>query len=202
MGTENTDVDDRIASALLGDSTYERLRIERHCYFRQPTPTKIAWLGGLLFAVALVAPIAATYPPSTQGLFVGGVLQSSPKIVTLGVFAVVIEVGCAGALTAVLLRRRQLEPDLTVEQAATLLTVEDLATLLGVVTGGATVLLTDAFFLLGHGGVAARTAFVEAGGGDPFAAAGHDVTVLALAVAALLAGCGFTLLSRSLEQRA
>jgi hypothetical protein len=135
-------------------------------------------------------------------LFAGGVLQSSPKIVTLGVFAVVIEVGCAGALTAVLLRRRQLEPDLTVEQAATLLTVEDLATLLGVVTGGATVLLTDAFFLLGHGGVAARTAFVEAGGGDPFAAAGHDVTVLALAVAALLAGCGFTLLSRSLEQRA
>ncbi len=202
MGTGDNTFEDSIARALLGESTYERLRVERHSYFTQPAPTKIWWLSGLLFALALTGPIAATYPASVAELFGSRTpVLTSPKVVTLGVFAAAIEVGCATTLTAVELRRRRLEPDVSVSQAETMLTLEDLATLVGLVTGGATVLLTDAFFLLGYGGVAAVEGFVAAGGKNPFAPSGHGLSVAVLAAGALLAAVGFGLGAAVLDRR-
>ncbi|SEO69151.1 hypothetical protein SAMN04487948_104200 [Halogranum amylolyticum] len=186
--TESDPLTDPIADAILGGSTYERLRLQRFSFFKQPVPRKLAWQSGLLFVLALVLPLAAGYPAETKALFAShSPTAASPKMLLLGLVGGGIELGTASALVAVTVRRLQLEPDLTEDAARRLLNVEDVATLVGVVTGGFAVLLTLAFFVLGYAGPEAVAAFVESGGTSPFAPSGVGVSVTTLAVAAL---CG------------
>ncbi|WP_129113292.1 hypothetical protein [Halegenticoccus tardaugens] len=184
----DTQIEDEIARAMLSESPYERLRMRRFSYFKQSIPRKLAWQSGLLVLLALVLPIAATLPPAVKASFSGGsVLAASPKIALLGAFAAVIEIGTAGCLGGVALRRLRLEPTLTERQARTLLNLEDVASMVGLVTGGFAVLLTNAFFLLGHGGAATVAAYVDAGGQNPFGSSEVGVSVAGVSIVAAVA---------------
>lgn len=182
-------LDDPIADALLGRSTYDRLRMRRFSYFKQTVPQKLAWQSGLLFTLAFVLPLAAGFPAETKALFAGHTpVAASPKALLLGLIAATVELGTAGTLVAVTLRRVQLEPDLCEETARRLLNVEDVATLVGLVTGGFAVLLTVGFFLLGYAGPEAVSTFAASGGASPYAPSGSGISVMALGVAAVVGG--------------
>jgi hypothetical protein len=187
--TDSDPLSDPIADTILGGSTYERLRLQRFSYFKQSVPRKLALQSGLLFTLAFVLPLAAGYPAETKALFAGHApTAASPKMLLLGLVAGGIELGTASALVAVTVRRVQLEPTLTEEAARRLLNVEDVATLVGFVTGGFAVLLTLGFFVLGYAGPDTVASFVDSGGTSPFAPSGVGVSVTTLAVAAVGAG--------------
>ena len=58
----STDPNDPIADALLGESTYERLRVERYALIKRRIPQKLVYQSGLLLALALIVPIASNRP--------------------------------------------------------------------------------------------------------------------------------------------
>jgi hypothetical protein len=200
MTADENELDDPIANALLSDSTYERLQVERFRHFKQPLPRKLLWMSGLLVALALVFPVALAYPAVAPGVLEVSPLAAAPRIALLGALGGAIEVAAALVLVAVALRRLQLEPSITESQAERLLNVEDVATLIGLGTGGASIALTDAFFLLGLAGSDA-VAFFTADGNGPFLASGTDVTVGVLALGAALAAVFVGALGVVLRQR-
>jgi hypothetical protein len=200
MTADENDFDDPIANALLSDSTYERLQVERFRHFKQPLPTKLLWMSGLLVALALVFPVALAYPEFAPGVLGASPVFAAPRIALLGAVGGTVEVAAALVLVAVAVRRRQLEPSITESQAERLLNVEDVATLIGLGTGGASIALTDAFFLLGLAGPDA-VAFFTADGNGPFLASGTDVTIGALALAAALAAVLVAALGLGLRRR-
>ncbi|KTG10592.1 hypothetical protein AUR64_07945 [Haloprofundus marisrubri] len=195
-------VTDPIASALLEGPQYQRLRARRHSLFKQSIPRKLAWQAAILGALALVLPLAMTLPASTRGLFPGGdPLSSTPKILLLGAYAGVIEVVAAAGLLYVGYRRLRTGDSLSEHEARHLLSIEDVSSMISLVTGAFAVVAVDGFFLLGHGGEPAVGAFLAAGGGNPFAGTTVPVTVVGVAVpAAVLAAVLFSL-SRVLERR-
>lgn len=185
-----TDPNDPIADALLGESTYERLRVERYALIKQRIPQKLRYQSGLLFVLALVVPIVVTYPSSVRAAFPGGdPLWSSPLVLWVGVYAGGIELGTAACLTAVAIVRRRHEPRLTESQVHTLLNVEDVASMFGLATGGFAILITIGFFLLGHAGVETVHAVVESAPRDPYGQTDVSVPVIAVGVAAAISSC-------------
>ncbi len=189
MTDSDTDVpaNDWITDSVLDGSTYDRLRVRRFSYFKQPISQKLTWMAGLLALVALVAPIALTLPSSASETFPGrDPLTASPKVVLLGLFAIVVVFTAAASLTAVELYRRRLEP-VSETQAKRLLNLEELASLIGLVTGSAMILLTLGLFAVGYGGESALASFVGSGGGHPFEPSGTGLSVARLAVLSLTA---------------
>jgi hypothetical protein len=188
MGTEEGSVDDPIASALVGGTVYERLRVERYQLFHQSIPVKLALQGSVLTALALVLPLAMTLPASTRSFFPGGdPLTASPKILLLGAYAGAIELVAAVGLCYVGYRRLR-SNELGEAEARHLLNVEDVASMISLVTGTTAVLAVDGFFLLGHGGAEAVGELLAAGGSNPFAGTAIPVTVVGVTLpAALLA---------------
>ncbi|WP_254768830.1 hypothetical protein [Salinilacihabitans rarus] len=181
----STEPDDPIADALLGDSTYERLRVQRYALIKRRIPQKLVWQSGLLLALALVVPLAATYPAAVRAAFPGGdPLWSSPLVVWAGVYAGGIELGTAACLVAVAVVRRRREPQLSEAEARTLLNVEDVASMFGLATGGFAVLLTVGFFALGHAGPETFAAVVESAPRNPFQPTGVPVPVIAVGAGA------------------
>lgn len=181
----STDPNDPIADALLGESTYERLRVERYALIKRRIPRKLVYQSGLLFALALVVPIVATYPSAVQAAFPGGdPLWSSPLVLWVGVYAGGIEVGTATCLVAVAITRRRYEPSLSESQVHALLNVEDVASMFGLATGGFAILITVGFFLLGHAGVETVTAVVESAPRNPYGRTGVPIPVTAVGAAA------------------
>jgi hypothetical protein len=198
----NDEVDDPVTSAVLGDSTYERLRVQRYSLFKQSIPQKLAWQGIVLGALALVLPLAMTLPASARAHFPGGdPLAAAPKILLLGAWAGAIELVAALGLAYVAYRRLSLGDALSEPQARHLLTVEDVASMVSLVTGAVAVLAVDGFFLLGHAGEDGITAFTAAGGENPFASTPIPVTVVGVATAASVLAVAVFALSRYLDGR-
>jgi hypothetical protein len=136
----------------------------------------------VLAALALVLPLAMTLPDSTQALFPGGdPLTASPKILLLGAYAGAIELMAAVGLCYVGYRRLR-GGDIGEAEARHLLNVEDVASMISLVTGTAAVLAVDGFFLLGHGGASAVDELLAAGGSNPFAGTAIPVTVVGVAL--------------------
>jgi hypothetical protein len=176
---------DPIASALLSDSHYERLRARRYSLFETSIPQTLALQGLILATLALVLPLAMTLPASARALFPGGdPLASTPKILLLGAYAGAIETAAGLGLAYVGYRLYRHHGNLSEHEARHLLNVEDVASMIGLVTGAVAVLALDGFFLLGHAGQGAISAFLAAGGKNPFAATPIPVTVVGIAVPA------------------
>lgn len=191
-GTDSTDIDDPIASALMGDSLYERLRVRRHSVFGQSIPKKLAWQSGLLCVLALVLPIAAAFPPEVKALFPSGdPVTASPQVMLLGVIALAIVLISATTLAALEYTRLRLEPTLTRRQAEALLNWEDVASLFGLGTGGMAVVITDGFVLMGLGGADLVQAYTAQAPTGAFVPSGTGVSVVAVAATAL---CGAVVL--------
>lgn len=199
--TDTDAPDDRIADALLSGSPYDRLRVTRFSYFTQPITQKLLWMAVLLAAVGLVAPIAVTTPAPTRTAILGSEpLSSSPRVVVLGLLAVGVVSASAASLVAVSLRRHQLGAAVTERQARRLLNCEELASLVGLVTGSALVIVTLGLFAVGHGGEALLETFGSQGGGHPFAPSGTSVSVATLATLSLVAA-GVVLVARTVLER-
>lgn len=178
--------DDPIADAILSNSTYDRLRLRRLSYFKQTIPQKLAWHGGLLFSLTFILPLTAGYPVETRALFGATTpITASPKVLFVGLFAATILLASAGTLVAVTLRRLQLEPDLSEAAARRLLTVEDVATLFGFLTGSFTVFLTIALFFLGYTPPQVVSALVDFGGTGLYASSGVGVSVFQFGLAVI-----------------
>lgn len=184
-------VDDPIADALLSGSTYERMRATRVSVFAQPVPRRLGWQAAVLGAVALVAPLWIVAPAGVRA-------AASPKAAAVGLFAVGVQVLAAGGLAgAAALRARA--GDLDEDAAARLLAVEEVASLLGLGTGGVATAVTLVLFALGVAGPDAVAAYVATGGGDPFVPSGLGVPVTAVAGAALAAAAACIAASRALD---
>lgn len=195
----STDPTDPIADALLGESTYERLRVQRYALIKRRIPRKLAWQSGLLCVLALIVPITATYPSSVRAAFPGGdPLWSSPLVLWVGVWAGGIQLGTATCLVAVSIARHRREPGLSESQAHTLLNIEDVASMFGLTTGGFAILLTVGFFLLGHAGIETFEAVIESAPQDPYEQTAISVPIVAVGTAAAVSSCVLYLLSRYL----
>jgi hypothetical protein len=180
---------DRVTEALLSGSAYERLRVERPGFFKQPIPRKLKFVSTLLVGVALVLPMMAAFPFEAKALLPeGGAAFGSPKIILLALVAGVVVFLGGVVLTAVGLVRVRLEPVMTEEQADTLLNLEEVASLLGIGTGGIGVVLTLAYVGLGLAGAKAVRAYVDTVGKDPFAPSG--VEAVSVSTVATLAFVG------------
>jgi len=170
------DTSDPVTKALLGESNYERLRATRFGMFKQPIHRKLRWQSLLLFGLALVLPLMAVFPSEVRATLPGGgsMAGAAPKVVVLGLVGGVVVLLGGLTLTAVGLLRVRLEPSMTEWQADTLLNVEEVASLLGIGTGGIGILLTLGFTAIGFGGTQAVGAYVRTMGTSPFTATGVE----------------------------
>ncbi|KAB1193796.1 hypothetical protein GJR96_10245 [Haloferax sp. MBLA0076] len=194
--------EDPIASALIDGSPYEQLRVRRRSLFKQSISQKLAWQSLILAGLTLVFPLAMTLPPSTRALFPGGdPLGSSPKILVLGAYAGTIVTIAALSLVYVGFRRLQREQSLSEREASHLLNVEEVASLISLITGVLAVVAVDGFFLLGLAGEDAIAAFLAAGGENPFGGAVIPVTVPMVAIPAGLLAAVLFALSRVFHRR-
>ena len=188
-------VHDPIASAIIGESEYDRLRARRYTLFSQSLPRKLALQGLILASLALVYPLAITLPASARALFPSGnPLSSTPKILLLGAYAGALETVAIAGLVYVGYRLHRERGDLAEHEAQHLLNVEDVASMVSLVTGAFAVVAVNGFFFLGHAGPDAMSAFLAAGGKNPFAATPIPVSVTGIAVPAVaLSIVAFTL---------
>lgn len=172
--SERDDIDDPFANAVLIDSPYERIRQLRYSPFDQSIPRKLVLQSGLLFLLALMLPMMATFPAKARALLDGTVVSASPNVLVLGGVggAVVFLTGLT--LTGLGFLRVRLEPRMTEALAHRLLGLEDIASLLGIGTGGLAILLTMAYVLLGYVGSRAVEWYVEATGLSPFGPSGIE----------------------------
>jgi hypothetical protein len=153
-----------------------------------------------LFALALVVPITAAYPESVQATFPSGdPLWSSPLVLWVGVCAGGVQLGTAACLVTVATVRRRLGVGLSESQARTLLNVEDVASMVGLVTGGFAIVLTIVFFSIGHAGVETFVAVTESAPQNPYEQTDVSVPVIVVGTAAAASACFVYLLSRHLR---
>lgn len=180
---------DPIADAILSSSTFEQVRMERWSPFKDPIPRKIRWQSYLLFGLAGVALMAALQPRAvTEAYFGGPPLAASPKLLFLGVFALVVlfitGVAQAGLGHYRLRHEEQIDRSLALE----LLAWEDVCSLFGLGTGGLSALLTLCLFGVGFGGTRTLETWQQFVGTNPYAASGLPMTVLVFACLAVAAG--------------
>lgn len=186
---EQEEYDDEVAAALMDGSTYERLRLRRYGVFTQSIPHKLRLQSSLLFALAAVLPIMAVLPADVREVLAGGeVAAASPKVILLGLVGGAVVFLGGVALTGIALARVYLSPSMTESRAAQLLSLEEVASLLGLGLGGVTIVLTLGYVLLGHAGPGAIEAYARTIGRSPFAASGAGITVAAVATAAFVGG--------------
>jgi hypothetical protein len=102
----------------------------------------------------------------------------------LGAYAGAIETVAAAGLAYVGYSLYRRHGTLGEREARRLLNLKDVASMIGLVTGAAAVAALNGFFLLGHAGQGAISAFFAAGGENPFAATPIPVTVVGIAVPA------------------
>jgi hypothetical protein len=190
---------DRVADALLGESTYERLRFRRQGFFRQPIPVKLRIQSSLLFGLAAVLPLMAAFPASVRETLDGSVVQASPKVIVLGLIGGVVVFLGGIALAGVALARLRLGDRMTEYRAETLLSVEEVSSLLGIGTGGIAILLTLGYVVLGHGGQRAIETYIRTMGRSPFAASGVDVSVATVATSAFVGAVALFVLAQGLH---
>jgi hypothetical protein len=169
--------DDEIADALLSGTTYERVRYERHSYFRQTVPRTLALQSAFLGLLALVLPMYGLYPDGTaQFLPTTDPAVASPKVLLMGAFGGLFQLLGAVLLVGAVFYRVSRTP-LTEEQAHAVLNVEDFARYVALGTGGLAILVTVLLFALGLGGAGSIQAYVETMGRNPFVTSGLGIPV-------------------------
>ncbi|MEF8788496.1 MAG: hypothetical protein V5A61_00070 [Haloarculaceae archaeon] len=197
---DEDDFQDPVANALLGDSTYERLRQLRYSPFGQPIPTKLVWQSGLLFLLALMLPVMAAFPAEVRAMLGGTAVSSSPKVLILGLVGGVVVFGGGLTLTAVGFLRVHLEPRMTERLANRLLSLEDVASLLGIGTGGLAIVVTMAYVLMGYVGIRAVEWYIDTMGLSPFAPSGVEpLTVGGVATFAFVGSVALLVASQALH---
>lgn len=194
-------VPDPITERILSDSPYERLRAQQFSYLVQPIDRKLLWQSGLLFLLAALLPVLAVLPASIRTSYLPNVVIASPKVAFLALVAVLIVAGTGVGHALVEYARLRLQP-LDEGQARELVTLEGLCSMLGFGTGGFATLVTYALVLIGFGGQEALNAFLEAGGGNPFAPSAFGVTVGMVAITALVSAAALQLAAASLHLQA
>jgi hypothetical protein len=178
--------EDRITAALLSDSAYERVRYERHSYFRQTVPRTLALQSASLGMLALVLPMYGLYPNSAvQFLPAVDPVVASPKVLLMGVFGGLFQLISAVLLVGAVFYRVSKAP-LTEEQAHSVLNVEDFARYVALGTGGVAILVTTLLFAIGLGGASAIESYVAVMGRNPFAASGLGISVSTVSLLAFV----------------
>ncbi|MFC7078639.1 hypothetical protein [Haloarcula halophila] len=178
--------EDRITTALLSDSAYERVRYERHSYFRQTVPRTLALQSASLGMLALVLPMYGLYPTSaTQFLPAIDPVVASPKVLLMGVFGGLFQLIGAVLLVGSVFYRVSKAP-LTEEQAHSVLNVEDFARYVALGTGGVAILVATLLFAIGLGGASAIESYVAVMGRNPFAASGLGISVSTVSLLAFV----------------
>lgn len=194
--------EDEVADALLSDSVYERIRFQRPSLFKRPIPRKLRWQSGLLFALSAVLPLLATVPPEVRELFPAGEpLSATTKILVLGIVGGAVTFATGLGLVGVALLIEHFQKEMTEARAHMLLSLEEVASSIGLITGGAAIVITLAFHLLGLGGEEAVGAYIELTGLNPFAGVGLEVSVAAVAGAAVMGGVLLFTASQALALR-
>jgi len=190
---------DHVAEALLNGSAYERLRFRRQGFFRQPIPQKLRAQSGLLFALAAVLPLMAAFPGDVREALGSQVPTASPKVIVLGLIGGVVVFVCGLGLATLAAARLRLDGEMTEERAHTLLSLEEVASLLGLGTGGIAIVLTLGYALLGHGGMRAVETYIRLAGKSPYAASGVNVTVAEVATSAFVGGVALYVLAQAIH---
>jgi hypothetical protein len=200
MNGRDDEATDRVMDALLHGSPYERLRLSREGFFKQPIPQKLRAQSALLFALAAVLPIMAALPVDVrETLAAESVTSASPKVILLGLIGGVVVFVCGIGLATLAAARLRLEGRMTEERAHTLLSLEEVASLLGLGTGGIAILLTLGYVLLGHGGMEAVETYIRLAGRSPYAASGVDVSVAAVATSAFVGAVALSILAQAIH---
>ncbi|SHH28312.1 hypothetical protein [Halobaculum gomorrense] len=183
---------DPIAAALLSESAYQRSRYRRFGWFNQSLTRKLTLQSYLLYILAAVLPVLTLLPSRIRGAYLGGpIAETAPRVCVAALAAAVIVaaggLGLIGVALFVLVRG----DELTDETARAVRSVERAASMAGLATGGVATVAVVSFALIGFGGVDAVTAWVAAGGGNPYASSGVGLPVATVAVAVL--GLGIAL---------
>lgn len=179
--------DDPVASALVGDSVYERLRYQRRWLFTQSIGRKLRWQSIELFLLAAGVPLLFGYPGGLASALEVDPLAPAPNIAILGLIGGAITFFAGLGLVGVALGRQRLEP-MDEETATSVLALEEVASLVGLVTGGTTIAVTLLFVVLGITDAAAMEAYVATLGQDPFADTTVDIPVVLVAGLAFAGG--------------
>jgi len=183
----DTQPDDRITSAILSGSTYERVRYERHSLFRQSVPRTLTLQSGLLGLLAILLPMYGLFPQSVAGFLPGtDPAVASPKVLLLGVIGGLLELLGAALLVGAALYRVRSAP-LSEAQAHAAIDVEDFARYVGLGTGGLAILLTVCLFAIGIGGHGAVSSYITTAGANPFADSGISLPVATVSLVAFAA---------------
>lgn len=179
------DIEDPVAESLLSEDVFRRLRIEQSMGVGWTTVRRLQAQALIAAALALVYPLGSVAE-----------VGESPVIVVVGVFGGAVVTGGAGAVTAVAIARLRADGDLTQTAAEELITLEELATMLSLVTGGAAVAATHVLFLAA---IFAPETLAGLMRRDPFAPTGTPLTLGAVAAGALAVSATVVLLSRWLD---
>jgi hypothetical protein len=174
-------LDDPISHAIVDGTPYERLRARRYSLFSGTIPTKLRRQGGLLLLLTAVVPVLGAATAAAEGGTAWSALFTSPKIALLAFFAVSIETLAAVVLFAIAALRLRHET-LDERTAHRLLNLEDVASMIGLGTGGLAVVLVGFYAV---GGVLAPDVLVglqPAHSSGPFSGSGAGVSLAAVAV--------------------
>lgn len=201
MADTSDALDDRISRAIVEGTPYERLRARRYSLFSGSIPTKLRRQGLLLATLVATIPATAIATATSEGGTLWTALFTSPKLALLGLFAVGVETLAATAFftIAALRLRREVVDERTAHR---LLNVEDMASMLGLGTGGLAVALIGIYAVVGVLAPDALVALQPAHSGGPFSASGAGVPLTVLAaissVLAIVTLAGGTLLGNRL----
>lgn len=186
--------DDPVADALVDGSVYERVRIQRMSTFDQQIPRKLHRFGWLLYLLAAALLSVTVLPPATEATLPVDPLATSTKVLVLGLIggSVVVAMGVGLILNA--LAAERLKP-MSESTAESLLALEEMASLIGFVIGGAVTLLTVGIVAVAHGGPEAVEMLLAVTRTSPYAAAPvpFPVTPTSAGVTAWVGGLGLHL---------
>jgi hypothetical protein len=130
----------------------------------------------------------------------GTAVSASPKVLILGLVGGIVVFGGGLVLTVIGFLRVRLESRMTEELAHRLLGMEDVASLLGIGTGGLAILLTMAYVLMGYVGIRAVEWYIDTMGLSPFAPSGVEpVTVGGVATLAFVGSVALLVASQALH---
>jgi len=173
-------LDDHISHAIVDGTPYERLRARRYSLFSGTIPAKLRRQGGLLLLLTAVVPVLGAATATTEGGTAWSALFTSPKIALLAFFAVGVETLAAVALFAIAALR--LKHEILDERTAhRLLNLEDMASMVGLGTGGLAVVLVATYAVVGVLAPDALVGLQPAHSAGPFSASGAGVPLAAIA---------------------
>lgn len=181
-------VQDPIADSLLSEDNYRRRRVERTSGVSWSTEQRLHAQSVVLAVLSL------SYPLSLLSPAVG----RSPVIILVGLLGGVVEVVAAGVVMLVSLKRLRTEGMVSEDMARDMVGLENLATMLSLVTGSAAVGVTVGVIAAG---IVAPGVVDATLGNDPFAPTGTPLTTAVVGGGAFVAALGVAGTARWLTGR-